>query len=124
MIQTRFGIFETNSSSTHSLILCTDETYQKFMHEELFVDWDEEEFVSIDALRAEAKKIIDPDDRWRHKYPTPQEIDAMEPWELIDVLEDWDRQFGAHNCSPGEHREMLLPSGERVHALSEFYYNN
>lgn len=124
MIQVRTGVFETNSSSTHSLILCTDETYQKFLREELFVDWDEEEFVSIDALRAEAKKIIDPEDRWRHKYPTPQEIDIMEPWELIDVLEDWDRQFGSHNCCPGEHREMVLPSGERVHALSEFYYND
>lgn len=124
MIQTRFGVFETNSSSTHSLILCTDETYQKFLKEELFVDWEEEEFITLDELRLTVKKTIDSEDRWHQRYPTQQEIDEMEPWELIEVLDDWNRCYGAHNYNRGEHREMLLSSGERIHALSEFYYND
>lgn len=121
MIQTRFGVFETNSSSTHSLILCDDETYKKFLNEEIFIDWKEEEFVTLDDLRDAAKKAIDPDDRWHTKYPTPQEIDMMHPYELIGVLEEWCLHYGAENCGCGIHREMMIPSGEKVHALSEYY---
>jgi len=35
MIQVRLGIFETNSSSTHSLVVCTDEELAKWKKGEL-----------------------------------------------------------------------------------------
>lgn len=38
MIQIRCGVFETNSSSTHSLIICTDEEYKKWQNNELILD--------------------------------------------------------------------------------------
>lgn len=119
MIQIRQKVFETNSSSTHSLILCDDETYKKFQSGEIFIDWEKEEFVTLDELRDAAKKVIDPEDRWHTKYPSPQEIDMMDPLELIVVLEDWYLHYGVDSC--GIHREMTLPSGEKVHALSEYY---
>lgn len=34
----RYGTFETNSSSTHSLIICTDEEYQKWVNGEMVLD--------------------------------------------------------------------------------------
>lgn len=38
MLKIRQNVFETNSSSTHSLILCSDEDYAKLNNEELFID--------------------------------------------------------------------------------------
>lgn len=38
MIQARFGVFETNSSSTHSICICTEEDYQRFLNGELVLD--------------------------------------------------------------------------------------
>lgn len=35
MKQIRYGVFETNSSSTHSLTICSDEEYKKFESGEL-----------------------------------------------------------------------------------------
>ena len=35
MKQIRYGVFETNSSSTHSLTICSDEQYKKFQSGEL-----------------------------------------------------------------------------------------
>ena len=36
MIQIRHNVFETNSSSSHSLVVCTKDEYIKFKKMELF----------------------------------------------------------------------------------------
>jgi hypothetical protein len=38
-VQIRQGVFETNSSSTHSLCICTKEEFEKFKNGELLHDW-------------------------------------------------------------------------------------
>lgn len=124
MIQVRTGVFETNSSSTHSLILCMDDTYRRFKNGELFIDWENEEFIDEKELRERAKKAVCPGDPYHEKYPSEKEIDEMMPEEVLDVLDDWYEKYGAHNYRPGIHREIELPSGKVVHALSEFYYDD
>lgn len=37
--QIRFGVFETNSSSTHSLCICTKEEYDKWIEGEYIFDY-------------------------------------------------------------------------------------
>ena len=39
MIQIRYGVFETNSSSTHSMVVCSEEDYQKWVDGELLYDY-------------------------------------------------------------------------------------
>lgn len=38
-IQVRRGVFETNSSNTHSLTICTADEYEKFRNNELYYDF-------------------------------------------------------------------------------------
>lgn len=38
MIKIRFGVFETNSSSTHSIVMCSSEEFQAFKTGELLLD--------------------------------------------------------------------------------------
>lgn len=38
-IQIRRGVFETNSSSTHSLTICSKEDFEKFKNGELVLNW-------------------------------------------------------------------------------------
>lgn len=47
-IQIRRGVFETNSSSVHNLILCTKEQWDKFINGELLADFYSEELLSRD----------------------------------------------------------------------------
>lgn len=54
MFSVRRGVFETNSSSTHSLIICSDKTYNDWKNEKIVYDSYDEEFV-------EAKKPTDSD---------------------------------------------------------------
>lgn len=42
MKQVRHGVFETNSSSTHSITICTNDEFEKFKRGELMFDqWNE-----------------------------------------------------------------------------------
>lgn len=38
MIQIRQNIFETNSSSVHTLVICTEDEFKKFDNDELCID--------------------------------------------------------------------------------------
>lgn len=50
MIQIRRNIFETNSSSVHTLTLCSQEDFNKWKQGELIWDWDAEELVEPDLI--------------------------------------------------------------------------
>jgi len=56
--QIRFGVFETNSSSTHSLTMCSSEDYGKWKKGELIFDRECDELVPITD---EVKKQIEED---------------------------------------------------------------
>lgn len=53
MKQIRKGTFETNSSSTHSITICTKEEFEKFKNGELVLDEWEEKLVPADSEDAE-----------------------------------------------------------------------
>lgn len=70
MIQIRQGVFETNSSSTHALAICTQEEWDKLQSGEYLVnEWDITELISKDG----PKSINDPDD-WNSRYVTYEEL--------------------------------------------------
>ena len=47
-IQVRNGLFETNSSSVHSLVMCSDSDFEKWKNGELVFDRGGDKLVSID----------------------------------------------------------------------------
>ncbi len=47
MISIRRGVFETNSSSTHSLVICSDKIYNDWKNEKVVYDSYDEEFVEV-----------------------------------------------------------------------------
>lgn len=73
MYSIRRNVFETNSSSTHSLIICSDKTYNDWKNEKIVYDRYDEEFV-------EAKQPTDLD---FHKA----EVMYME--DKSDYMKDW-----------------------------------
>lgn len=49
----RKGTFETNSSSTHSITMCTKSDYDKWINGEMYYDGRKDEFVSKDEIEKE-----------------------------------------------------------------------
>lgn len=55
--QIRRGVFETNSSSTHSLTMCSEEEFEQWKNGELLFDeWGSESFVKANSLSDDDKK--------------------------------------------------------------------
>ena len=60
--QIRRGVFETNSSSTHSLTMCSEEEFEQWKNGELlFDDWGSESFVKANSLSDDDKKYATQD---------------------------------------------------------------
>lgn len=54
--QIRHGVFETNSSSTHSLTMCSEEEFEQWKKGELLFDEYSELFVKANSLSDDDKK--------------------------------------------------------------------
>ena len=55
--QVRYGVFETNSSSTHSLTICSEEEFEAWKRGDvLFQEWGSENFISANKLSDNDKK--------------------------------------------------------------------
>lgn len=68
MRQIRFGTFETNSSSTHSLVIGTPEQIEKWENGELFINYY---------------------DDYATEFKTKEELDEMAETEEYFSREDW-----------------------------------
>ena len=54
--QIRCGVFETNSSMTHSLTICTEEEYNDWMKgKTVFQCWGEKDFIPVDEVSEDAE---------------------------------------------------------------------
>ena len=61
MIKIRKGVFETNSSSTHSMIICSKEDYEALEAGKLFIKlWSERLITYEDAIK-ELREYVDDD---------------------------------------------------------------
>lgn len=73
MISVRRNVFETNSSSTHSLIICSDKVYNDWMDGKVVYDSYDEEFV-------EAKQPPEIDFHKAEAMYTENKSDYMKDW--------------------------------------------
>ena len=87
MYSIRRNVFETNSSSTHSLIICSDKTYNDWMDGKVVYDSYDEEFVEakqpteIDFHKAEVMYMENKSDYmkdWKDLTPQMQLAYLME----------------------------------------------
>ena len=80
MIQFRYGVFETNSSSTHSMIICTKAQYDKLAAGELYIDaYGTKLYTREEALRILAKEM----------HVGVDHFDGMDSYDIDDNLEGY-----------------------------------
>lgn len=120
MIKVRCGVFETNSSSVHSMIMCNDKEYKKLDNRELFIHpWNEslmtfDEVVSRyykDCSRYEAEQF--------KQMPREEQIKVIEECDIAYSLEGW---LHRHEYCESFEQTYQTGSGEIIHAVG--YYGN
>lgn len=106
MKKIRLKVFESNSSMMHTLILCSDEEWEKWKDGELmYDDWNEGLIASEEVTKEEIVLGEDDDDYERHCYSFDDFFDGR-------LSEDY-YMFG---------QEYTTESGEKIHAFG--YYGH
>lgn len=112
MYTIRQSVFETNSSSTHSLILCSDEDYKKLRNEELFIGEDDE-LTTKEQRNKRINSILA-----EHPEYDVDDLDVYS-WELPKTLNQW---IGNEYLEYGEDK-FTTKNGEIVHAVYKYGYD-
>lgn len=114
--QVRIGVFETNSSMTHAIAMCTDSDYQRWANGEVYWNryvWgDEPTMISKEEVEAELmadyEKFKDEDyyDSF-DDYAKSEGYISYEAWLRDEYLETFHKLFNT-------------PSGELIHAFGSY----
>ena len=140
MIQIRSGVFETNSSSTHSLTMCTQEEFDKWKRGEMWFDIDYERLIKREIaieLDEEASKAYyisthpngcfyktweelseEQIEQWHKNYLDAQRRKAEGSYEY-QTYDQWCREYDLEKFE----QHYTSPSGDKIVAFGKFGYN-
>ena len=121
MISIRRNVFETNSSSTHSITMCSENEYDKWKSGELLFDYWNDELITKEEYE---KKYNEEKKEYLTKYPNETEED------FEDYMEDDKRyytftEFWEYIESDYEtfEEKYETKSGDKVVAFGYYGYN-
>lgn len=148
IFQVRQGVFETNSSSTHTLTICSKDDYDKWKHGEVFWldnDWHKldtnKNFVTPKELEElaeqyneEQQKRIDSGDKFAHTVDIDKVLNEQRDYDsYYDSYWDTERStfeaytmddWYARNCDLETYsRSFTSPSGDEMVAFGAFGYD-
>lgn len=117
-IQIRRGVFETNSSSTHSLVITTQDEYDKWKNGEVYFDKNNNSFITEDELIKYTKES-----RWI-------DTDGKTEEEIIEAALE-DSEFYTYSgyedyCSYNYYElyeEFTSPSGDNIIIFGYYGYD-
>ena len=87
--QIRRNVFETNSSSVHSLTMCSGEEYKKWENGEVLYWEEKNKFGTREEIIEEMKNM-----KWRDGTPQYENVD----WENEDSVDDIFSDEGIKTC--------------------------
>lgn len=134
--QVRKGVFETNSSSTHSLTICSLEEYERWKNGEILFDTWTDEFVepkNVTLDSDEKEEVKKKYNKKKQKYWKDwEELTDKEKEELY--LERIEEKKSYHNLETHEEyfddeyletfiRQHTTPNGEKVVAFGKYGYD-
>lgn len=118
--QIRRGVFETNSSSTYSITMCSEEEYNKFKNGEMWIDWGDCFWTRDEIIEKLKKERGDID----FNNLSSEEVDILiqeyvenSDNELRDYESYWEDEY-----LEGYADSYITKSGEKVIAFGKYGY--
>ena len=111
-VQVRCGCFETNSSSTHSLVIMTDEEYKDYLKHEFYFNRDGEKVSKDKYERVKEKCTKKALSMWEHN-----DRDCQYYKSPTDMAEDMiNEELDMYNLDTVNEQRVI--NGTLVHAVS------
>lgn len=115
MKKIRKNVFETNSSSTHSLVFCSDDEYKKIKSGRLYIGLYDDEFYTEEEFDKIVKEAAE-----ECGVSVEEVLDNPKRYEIPVTLDEWiDLDY---NLEYSEYTHTTK-SGEKVHALCKYGYD-
>lgn len=114
----RTGVFETNSSSTHSITICTKEEYDLYEKGEMYLNHNNNLVTKeqlFESWQNGQKNIC----RWENKPFVPLTEEELES--LFKKKKEEDEDY--ESCLEPYLERRTLPNGQEVVVFGEFGYN-
>lgn len=119
-IQIRRGVFETNSSSTHSITICSEDMFDKWQRGEVAFQnsWrEEEQWIPIKEAEAMIHRTMVDNDYLPEEEYLDYRTEIMRDMGIYLTLEDyWD----AYDYLEGYTKKYTTPGGEKIIAFGVY----
>ena len=116
MRQIRYKTFETNSSSTHSLVMCSDDEFKSFKRREVYyVEWLPSDFANKLSEQYKQAKFIP-------VAVADNILKELSNWDREDFLRTHDEFFDNERLERFE-QSYLTPGGEKIIAFGVYGYD-
>lgn len=123
-ISIRRGVFETNSSSTHSLTICTEDEFNKWKNGEMYLTYD-----GLETKEDIMKTWIANKKRWYpEEYANLSEEEIIKEFEKdfeessyeYKTYEYWQNE---ESCLESYFETYTTPGGEKICVFGEYGYD-
>ena len=123
MIQIRIGVFETNSSSTHTLCIMPAETYKKLSSGELYIQqWGDKVYTRDEAI----DRAIEQNNRYDNRKITREMVEEMNYDEFHEFLSGCEivnfDNWGSEYLDYFEEK-YTTPSGDEIVVFGQYGYD-
>lgn len=132
MRQVRLNIFETNSSSTHTLSIFTPDDYKEFKKGNSYILQNDVVVKKLYNKEAIIDYLIElkekyPNEIWTKNY-TEEYLTKLNPGEFIDFIYSINEFYNIHDFTDNDHLswesiKFKTPGGEELIALCQFGYD-
>lgn len=125
MIQLRFGVFETNSSSTHTLQICTADEYKKLQQGELVLsEWT----CGLYTLEEAVKTCVKNHNDYHNGHLTAEEILKKDHEEILEFIHDEYDFYTLDEFYDNDYLESFsehytTPSGDEIVVFGRYGYD-
>ena len=118
VIKIRRGVFETNSSSTHSITMCTNEEYQKFLKGDLYISECNDKLLSLEQIKEDFEQA---NKKWKenHENDLSENIEQYMDCECIKSYVDWKEDDYLESYISN----YTTPNGEEIIAFGKYGYD-
>ena len=137
MRQVRRGTFETNSSSVHTLTICTEDEFNKWICGELMLDTYNDELVEVNTGISEEEKVFAKEHYEKNKkefWKSWEQLseEEMKKWyaKYMEEFHDFDEyryktrdQFLYYSDLETYTQHYTSPSGDKLVAFGKYGYD-
>ena len=121
--QIRRGVFETNSSSTHSLTMCREEEYKKWENKELLYFEDEDKFVTREDIIKELKNEKNWDGSLKYSDVNWEDKDEVDDVFMEESIKTFEEFFNDGCFLETFEQSYTTQNGDEVIAFGKYGYN-